>query len=649
MKYKEIIYNYIPIKELKSRNVIRNRSYNSLLKVGIYTVQDINKHYLKYKTFKNIKNIGELSNKELVSVVEKYPLSDVNLPLTLNKSQESYFKEFIFFTDLINYEFPLLDKSDDFNYVSILNYFTSKEDDILETGDENTIMQFYILKHYVYNFINSISQVSDSLSQMLIYIMASYNLLGYDYSKLNLENIFKPFKLIYDTFKNEVTFSDKKKEIFESCFTLSQTKLENKEYDKCLRKLSKNLKISSERIRQLRIEIYYKFIDFLKVSFLFKEIISEKYDVDFSKDLVYIDRNKAKYIRETEGIDHSNNFINLIIYSTLSKDYDLVGFVRHTFFLYNFYFRNNSFYSIKKYLTDLFDFNAFIKKVSLRYKTAIRRDEVYDLEKYVKDFFKAPVSSEIKEKIYEILKVILENDYNIKVQDKKIIFKRTSKETLPELIYKILKEKGTTMKIEEIYHELKKSGRKVSMDSIRSTIVTDKTKFVSFNRNSTYAVREIVEEKNIKAGTIRKIVIEYLEKFDKPVSLDNVVEYVKKYRPTASRSSIISNLKLDSSNIFVFYKNKTMGLSYKPYYNPEDKNLLPTKWEKNYKDLLEFLKKNKRFPKLNLNDKKELTLYKFCRLNALLYKNKKLDEVLYERMKKINFDFNISKWPYLKK
>ncbi len=649
MKYREEIYNYIPLIELKNRKEIGNRSYNALLHQGLYIVQDIVQHYNQYETFKNIKNIGELSNIELTKVVEKYPLSEVNLPFVLNEGQSKYFKS------LVSFIYPLYRDSlskllnfKSFEYLGVVKILTEKEELVRESGHEKIIMDFYLLKHFVFNFVNSLSKVSDRWSFLLIYVQAGYQVLKYDYQKLNLDRIYNPFKLIYETLFDEKFFNSREKLIIKNCFYFEEKRFKSNKYGSCLQELSQIVGLSSERVRQIRGEVFYKFLDFLKITDLFKEVIAEKYQFDYISDILFVKRDKAKQITESEGTDLSHIFYDLILYSLVKDTHNLVGIVRYTLFQHNIYFRNTSFYSIKKEYTEVFDFNALIRKVTMRYKSAIKRDEIYDIEQYTKPFFKHHVSDEVKEKIFNFIKIILENDYNIRVENGKIIFKRTSKETLQEVIYKVLKAAGRPMNIEEIYEEVKKFRKKISKDSIRSTVVTDKSRFVSFDRNSTYAIKEIVDNETIKPGTIRSITQEYLEKFDSPVPLDEVIDYVHKYRPKASRSSIISNLKLDSSHIFIFYKDKTMGLSSKPYYHPEDENVLQTRWEKNFEGLVKFISAYGRYPRLNFDNKEELLLYKFCRLNALLYRRNKLSKFLYDKMKSINFDFDIAQWPYLK-
>ena len=649
MKFNVTINNYLSLENLRKDKEIGNRSYNALLSSKVYTVQDIVLHYKKYGTFLNIKNIGELSNRELIDVVKKYKIAVIDLPFSLSDLQEKYFSEFVdfIFTYYLNKKVAkYLDTSHN-DYTSVVKMITDLEGDIRKTSNRSVIIDFYAIKHHILNFVAAVSDVLDKWTLVTILVQAGFYFLGYGYENIDFEKINNPFKLIYLTIYNEKIFTDREKIIIRNCFYFEESKEKRDKYESCLKDLAKKIKLSSERVRQVRGELFFRILEYLKISTLFKDVIKEKYHINYDGDVVFTSRNISKEISETEGYNISHNFFNLVLNAILHKTHTIVGIVRYTLFQHNVYFNNTSLYNVKRELAALFDFNSFIKKVTLRYKTAIKKDEVYNLVKYVEKYFVANVNDDNKQRIYNIIKQILENDYDIKVENGKIIFKRTSKPTLHELIYQVLKENGRPMNIDEIFEEVKKLRSKISKDSIRSTVVTDKDTFVSFNRNSTYAIKEIIDGENIKAGTIRKIAQEYIEQFRKPVSVDEVVSYVQKYRD-ASRSSILSNIKLDSSHIFIFYKDKTMGLSTKPYYKPEDENLVPTRWEKNYKLLLEFLEKYGRYPRLNFDDKDELLVYKFCRLNAILYSRNKLHKYLLGKLKEINFDFDMSKWGYLK-
>ncbi len=651
MTYKESIQNYLTIEYLYNNGEIGVRSYNALLNEGIYTIQDIVKYYNKSKTFDNIKNIGELSNRELLAVVEKYEIKTVDFPFALLELQEKFFKEFVYF---LHWFFPnkkiweIVDINERSGYNEIVKKLLEKEAEIRQSRNEEVILSYYSLMHYFVNFVTSLGEATDKWSYLLIFVQAGYHVAGLDYRIVTLDNIYNPFKLLFETMINSSFFEEREKIIIRNCYNLEEDKHKRGDYENCLRRLSRQLNRSSERVRQLRDDLYAKFLEYLRLGFLVKDVIKEKYGIDYESTFIAIVRTLAERIRKEEDINLSHVFYELVMYGITRDTHDLIGVVRYILFQHNVYFKNNSFYCIKKEYSEIFDFNSFIEKVTLRYKTAIKDDEAYDLKEYVKEFFKrSNVSETIKNEIFDYIKIIVENDFDVEVKSGKLIFKRTSKETLNKLVYRVLDMHKHPMTINEIYEELKNMREKISKDSIRSTVVTDKVNFVSFGRNSTYALRKHIDNKSVKAGTIRSITQELLEKYDHPISVDKVVEYVQKYRK-ASRSSILSNLKLDSSHVFIFYKDKTMGLTSKPYYKSDDTNAIQTRWERNLEELKEYIKLKGQYPEFNINDKDEFRLYKFCRLNAILYNRNKIHPYCLVKLQEINFDFDMKKWPFFK-
>jgi len=69
-----------------------------------------------------------------------------------------------------------------------------------------------------------------------------------------------------------------------------------------------------------------------------------------------------------------------------------------------------------------------------------------------------------------------------------------------------------------------------------------------------------------------------LNKFNKPKHINEIAKYVIRFRPTTNAKSIISNLKVDNNNWFVFYKNKYVGLKDKNYIQHYKKIALKKKY-----------------------------------------------------------------------
>src|SRR5690606_1453685 len=103
-----------------------------------------------------------------------------------------------------------------------------------------------------------------------------------------------------------------------------------------------------------------------------------------------------------------------------------------------------------------------------------------------------------------------------------------------------------------------------SADALRGSLQKKNTELIYFGRNSTYGLEVWEYEKeNIKGGTIRSIVFDYLSNKDTPVHFSEITELVLKYRPKSNDKSIYNNLRIDESETFIFFKNSYVGLKNK--------------------------------------------------------------------------------------
>jgi hypothetical protein len=85
----------------------------------------------------------------------------------------------------------------------------------------------------------------------------------------------------------------------------------------------------------------------------------------------------------------------------------------------------------------------------------------------------------------------------------------------------------------------------------------------AIGKTSTYALKEW---DTVKTGTIKELVKEFLEASQEPKHISEIAVYVNKFRKTTDKN-ILSNLKLDKTNTYVFFKLGYIGLKYKQYKN----------------------------------------------------------------------------------
>jgi hypothetical protein len=147
--------------------------------------------------------------------------------------------------------------------------------------------------------------------------------------------------------------------------------------------------------------------------------------------------------------------------------------------------------------------------------------------------------------------------------EEKITFERNTFKTLPEYAYEALEILGKPSHIDEINKQIKILKPDYN-NTIKNTTLKREFGFVPYGRASIFGLKKWdYEKENIKGGTIRSIVQEFLENHSAPVNIKKITEFVLKYRPESNSSSIRSNLMLDEHNTFIFFKDSFVGLKSK--------------------------------------------------------------------------------------
>lgn len=130
----------------------------------------------------------------------------------------------------------------------------------------------------------------------------------------------------------------------------------------------------------------------------------------------------------------------------------------------------------------------------------------------------------------------------------------------PELIRSILEEYGNPMHIDDLCKVFKQKypDRYKSLEALRGSIA-HVPGIITFGRTSTYGLKEWEEEQNLRGGTIRSIVQEYLSGFNEPKHIDEILRHVNQYRDTTS-SNVLTNLKLMKDGVFTYFYGGYVGL-----------------------------------------------------------------------------------------
>jgi hypothetical protein len=317
--------------------------------------------------------------------------------------------------------------------------------------------------------------------------------------------------------------------------------------------------ITRERVRQIAQNIPTKIEDTVrsianKFPFLHTHF---DYDIDIKKDLIIIGKENTEIINKKENLQFTPRFYGYVFASLYHRQF-------YTFQEIDQMYR--SYYLINRKYFDIFDFKAFYEDISSRRDKRIELTYRLDFSEFLTNFSLS--GNPVTDKVRSISKNIISEEFELNLEKGKIRFDRNTMIKLSEYILEILEAAGKPLKLKEICKELKNKTSKVppNLESLRSSILSVE-EIVAIGKTSTYALRKW---DSIKTGTIKDLVKEFLEKYNEPKHIADITAYVNKYRRTSDKN-IMSNLKLDPTGSFIFFRKSFIGLQSKKYHSRSTK------------------------------------------------------------------------------
>lgn len=267
---------------------------------------------------------------------------------------------------------------------------------------------------------------------------------------------------------------------------------------------------------------------------------------------------------------------------------------------------NNSFV-VKKDLVEAFDFDDMRCTLERYFEEHDAEEQICQtVEELLLDFFmsswKMFESSEV-EAVGTVVSEILMQEYGL-IPDEELHFLIQGHKTLTaaDVLFRILTEKYEPMTVDELYDILqtKHSFKYKSPASIRGIVNSD-------DRLCMVGVDNLValtEWEHIKLGSVREVIVQYLEQFDEPKPVHDIVGYVLRYRDT-TENSIRSTMY--SGSQFRQFDNGYFGLADKSY---PDEHLYAQSLEfkERVKEMECFLIQKKHFPFASSEDNSEINL-----------------------------------------
>lgn len=407
--------------------------------------------------------------------------------------------------------------------------------------------------------------------------------------------------------------------------------------------------ITRERVRQIRNELIEKIYE--KLSFIngLDKSVEEKFNIITSSNLIEITDDLADKINDLNETEFSNEFILFVLSIYLKDSYILIGEYEDILLHKNANRRDRynwkNFYLVSKEVESL-DFETLVNDVWRRVNERIEETYSFNFRSYISRFIKGDIDIQTIEKMVPIAEKILNDEFNLYLDiDENIIFERNTYKQNYEYAFEALEELGEPSSVTEITEKIKElyPNYETSEASVRASMKRQYG-FIPIGRQSVFGLQKWENSiENFKGGTIREMVIRFLEDYNDPKHISEISEYIIRFRPNTNEKSIIQNLKMDDSQRFTFFKENYIGLNNIEYSDTykilEQSDIIQKKnWEERYNDLQNFIFLHKRLPLSSGVNEEEIKLYRWINVQKGKIKKYQLEEDKIELFNKlINF------------
>lgn len=381
-----------------------------------------------------------------------------------------------------------------------------------------------------------------------------------------------------------------------------------------IEQIAENQNLSRERVRQ---------ICAMGIDYLYGEMVVNKSDnidfskiVSFSEDWSYVkDRlecedviktNSVEVLMEQEDCNLTFSIGLLTIFRIFNGEYSIVGNKPYDTTTRSKSLWNNCFL-VKKELVKAFDFDDMRCTLDFYFSEHDAEEMICQTaEELVLDLFMSSwksfdgskveaVSNVVTEILMQEYELIPDEEFRFLLQGKKVV-------TATDILFRALSENNQPMSIDELYAILqdKSSCNYKSPASIKGIVNSD-VRLCMVGVDNLVA---LTEWEHIKLGSIREVIVQYLEQFDEPKPVHDIVGYVLRYRDT-TENSIRSTMY--SGSQFRQFDNGYFGLADKSY---PDEHLYAQSLEfkERVKEMECFLMQTKHFPFSSSEDNSEINL-----------------------------------------
>src|SRR5690554_6916553 len=648
------------VEEIFNRNEISVRAYNVCRDNKLFTLSDLKNYFHANKSFKGLRNCGTKTNRDLIEICTKNNV-DTDHKKEDNNQKEKPFENTV--SELSRVQREVINS---FIVVNTNSLSTRNRNVILSLLEENLKVKNFIekiLNKESLNFANLKNVGSRSVNELNIYVSLIKEFLldvsqTKDSKKLSrLKNIF----FIQRTFDisnvpNEVLESESIFQIINfllnqnAFFDNTQTaivkkalKLFNNQNELTLDKIAEEFDLSRERVRQIRKYCLDNLFNNLLFISNFNDDLFQKYSIDVESSYIEINTDILDKINQSNNTNFSREFITYILSAYLNESFSLIGNYEDVLQPKYFNSRNrhnwNNFYLVEKELSSEFDFISFSNDISRRLSERIEESYFFNFKSYLSKFL-SNNNIDVLELLFPICENIINEEFEIYLDlEENINFKRNTSRQAHEYAFEALELIGKPSKVKEIFEKVIELHPNYDTEEAKIRVsMKRKNGFVPIGRKSVFGLKKWESElDNFKGGTIRDIVEEYLMQFTVPKHISDITEHVLKYRPKSNQYSILQNLKLDESGLYIFFKGSHIGLTTKKYESDFKKISEVQKtdrktWEERFEMLQNFVSIEKRLPFSNGVPEKEIKLYRWLNVQKSKQNKGKLSKSKAEKL-----------------
>ena len=360
--------------------------------------------------------------------------------------------------------------------------------------------------------------------------------------------------------------------------------------------------LTRERVRQIHMKIrkhLYQVDDTYKdkKDLSLAKIISNSNDwnyvIDKFQSYNYIDTSMLSGYCAQENHNFTDDFMLFLIWAIAKQSFIPFGKPILPYPTRSNKEWNNCFL-VKKELADKFDFVRLLELIEDYEESNTENLEASAREMIIDTFFSAWIvfDSNVVEEISEIVNNLLIQELGIIPDEQfRFIIEGKKEEDVADIIYDILKSNGDPLSCDDLFQSIDNvyPNRYKSPTSIKAFVVHD-SRLCLVGGNNLVA---LMEWEHVKLGSIRNIIVQYLEDFDEPQPIKNIVSHVQKYRDTTDNSV---RATIGSGDQFIQFSGGYYGLSWKQYPKIYYIDESDRAFYKRVQELEQFLQVHNHFP-----------------------------------------------------